>query len=195
LRWSGRVGDSDWNWALQLRQILQKSGFGHIMDLTLEQMKIKLPNLIIEVKDKMETNCKNYDMAKVLKSKWTPDYAKLKCNFPLASYINQTTTTWASRMMAQARVNLFRLKWKQQSVPLQDKKQCPWCLDEQGNLDHYLWECQNLNKPREILSPYMKNTDNINFINIQNYNMYNKKFYSDFFIFWVNSFSLLTDST
>jgi hypothetical protein len=177
-----RVVNHKWSWAKQFQKLLQQTGHDQILNLPVAEIQKQVPILLEQMCNLSKTNIKNMDAARVIKSTWTPDYSKVKSDSEPELYIKNEVTTQEASLLAQARVNLFRICWGEKRATLVSGENCPWCEDPVASLDHYLFNCHELVSQRIQLLGKLDANDN-NFIDFYNANYKNSKFCKYFLIF------------
>jgi Reverse transcriptase (RNA-dependent DNA polymerase)/Endonuclease-reverse transcriptase len=188
LRWEPRIKKTTWNWAKQLKNLLSITGHTDVMNLPIPQLLEILPSLITEVDKLSRINQLNTDMAKTMKSSWTPQFAKVKLTAAPEHYLQGHTPLHETRLLSQARINLFRI-WNQgTSIPLK-RDPCPWCNNTEGGLDHYLFDCDTLCIETSKLISKLGPCNN--FVDLYNNYSHLKSFPNTFFLFWAEAFRKL----
>jgi hypothetical protein len=136
-------------------------------------------------------------VGRMVSSSWTINYAKMKSHALTENYLNLNLTLPIVQLIAQLRTNLFRLIVRNQKIPLQNKAMCPWCNEDSGNSDHYLFDCHYLSPARMLyLDKFLQGEANNfnNFIDVYNLYKASPNFLKNVFYFFVDSLKTL-DST
>jgi hypothetical protein len=190
LRWETRINKRSRSWAFQVRKLLRGTGKEDIISQNVRQMSENLPHQIENIVTILRTNLPNEDVARGMKSSWCTDYNKMKKTLGPEQYL-MNNPLYAAKLMAQCRINLFRLSFMNQTIPLQKHHQCPWCLEEQGDLDHYIFNCEKLLEHQKELHNNIITTENADYADLLARNMDNSLFSEKFTKFWTKCFKIL----
>ncbi|OXA46611.1 Retrovirus-related Pol polyprotein from type-1 retrotransposable element R2 [Folsomia candida] len=172
-------------------KILQKDDntllaqYGYLLSQPYDQLKNVFPEQTQLIIGKLTTFLLNKDTLRMTDSAWTPDYSKIKTHATTKKYLLQDPALPAAQTLAQTRVNLHRIVYK-------DKVACPWCSLGKSSLNHYLFECNSLIDPRKTLQSNLSpNSHSQDFTHLYNNNNNNSNFCNAIFAFWSTAFSKL----
>lgn len=189
-RWASRINSEKRCWGSALRTLVRElTGDESIFDQPLTTIRQLLPLNLHEILGKVKCNLINKDVSRMVESKWTPEYGKIKTNINLEPYFQMNLPLSTVQIIAQMRVNLLSLKWKDCKIPLQGVGPCPWCQEERASLNHYLMSCMQLECPRKLyLRQFLKHQSLIEtFAN----NTSDPHFYKNLFLFWIHCFKII----
>ncbi|OXA47756.1 Retrovirus-related Pol polyprotein from type-1 retrotransposable element R2 [Folsomia candida] len=165
---------------------------GYLLSQPYDQLKNVFPEQTQLIIGKLTTFLLNKDTLRMTDSAWTPDYSKIKTHATTEKYLLQDPALPAAQTLAQTRVNLHRIVYKDKVAPLQDKAACPWCSLGKSSLNHYLFECNSLIDPRKTLQSNLSpNSHSQDFTHLYNNNNNNSNFCNAIFAFWSTAFSKL----
>ncbi|OXA39990.1 hypothetical protein Fcan01_25355 [Folsomia candida] len=192
LRWEPRISSAKRSWAKQLKKWLNLTEDGYLLSQPYDQLKNVFPEQTQLIIGKLTTFLLNKDTLLMTDSAWTPDYSKIKTHATTEKYLLQDPALPAAQTLAQTRVNLHRIVYKDKVAPLQDRAACPWCSLGKSSLNHYLFECNSLIDPRKSLQSNLSpNSHSQDFTHLYNNNNNNSNFCNAIFAFWSTAFSKL----
>ncbi|OXA39342.1 hypothetical protein Fcan01_25891 [Folsomia candida] len=127
LRWEPRISSAKRSWAKQLKKWLNLTEDGYLLSQPYDQLKNVFPEQKQLIIGKLTTFLLNKHTLRMTDSAWTPDYSKIKTHASTEKYLLLDPALPAAQTLAQTRVNLHRIVYKDKVAPLQDKAACPWC--------------------------------------------------------------------
>lgn len=200
LRWAPRITTCAKSWGKSLKSVLADLAGDHTLDLPFSEIAIQLPKKSSEILARVKAALVNRDTSRMLNSSWTPTYSKMKTHATTEFYLNANLALQTVQITSQLRANLFSLKIFDKRIPLQNKSNCPWCLNDAGNADHYLFECEPLRPQRsyvfvKYLSQFITNkpSNDWRFTDLYNSNASSTMLFKNIFYFFLESSRILPD--
>jgi hypothetical protein len=193
LRWESRISSSKRSWGKQLKKWLSLTGDEDLLSLPYKELKQQLPLQLHSIIGKLGYFLLNKDTARMKNSTWTSSYSPIKSHATTEDYLTHNFPLIQTQTLAQTRVNLHRILYKDKYAPLQSKGPCPWCGDE-GDLHHYFFECPQLQQQQSILIAALNINNSLpnNFTDLYNNYYKSPNFCKLIFLFWSSAFSKIS---